>query len=75
MFFGRFYESTFKQYIIVGPVQKEKVRSSKLSILHLFEICGDDLEKNPIWTENTIRSFPYRLLVQQASAITSVTLK
>ena len=38
--FWGFDETTFKQYIIVGPMQKETARSSKLRTLSPFEIFG-----------------------------------
>ena len=38
MFFWGVDETTFNQYMIVGPMQKEAVRSSKLMILFPFEI-------------------------------------
>ena len=44
--FGGFDETTFKQYITVGSMQKETVISSKLRTLSPFEI----LEKNPVAT-------------------------
>ena len=37
MVFWGFDETTFKQYMIVGPMQKEAVRKSKLRILSPFE--------------------------------------
>ena len=36
-FFGGFDETTFEQYMIVGPMQKETIRTSKLRILSLFD--------------------------------------
>ena len=42
------------QYIIVGPLQKETVRSSKLGILSPFEIHDGDFRKNPVAAENFI---------------------
>ena len=48
MVFWGFDETTFKQYIIVGNMQKETVRSSKLRILTPFGIRDGDFRKNPV---------------------------
>ena len=48
--FGGFDETTFKQYILVGPTQKETVISSKFWILKTFEILIGTLGKNPVVT-------------------------
>ena len=52
--FGVFYETTLEQYMIVGPMPKETVRSSKLRILSPFEKSSSIFWKNPVAIEKFI---------------------